>query len=116
MRVEARVRAPAPVAVFKLVGATPVLAALIVNAILDPSSLMQRDLPFWALAVAATELMPVPTRRGLHLSLSDPILLAVLMIHQPFPSATVAVLGAFDWRELRRTIDPTTALFNRCQI
>jgi signal transduction histidine kinase len=110
-------RYPGRVRLFYFAVSLPVVAALTTNAIRHPDTILRRSLLFWVVVVAAAELMPVPTRQGgLELSLGFPILLAVLMIYEPLPAATIAVVGAFDRRELRRTVQPSTSLFNRAQI
>jgi signal transduction histidine kinase len=74
------------------------------------------SLALWAIAVAVAELMPVPTQHGIELSLGFPLLFAIMMIFQPLVASTVAFVGAFDRRELRRSVPLSTALFNRSQI
>jgi signal transduction histidine kinase len=70
----------------------------------------------WITVVAAVELLPVPLSGVLRLSLSFPILLGVAMLYEPPLAAAIAFLGSFDSREIRRTISPLKAVFNRSQI
>jgi signal transduction histidine kinase len=70
----------------------------------------------WLLLVAAVELLPVPTWRGVQVSLGFPLLIAVAIIYPPAVAALVALLGSFDPRELRREITVLRAVFNRCQV
>jgi len=107
---------------FKLSVITPVLVLGVllvqknVNAFIHPSSGSLIDLAFWTLAVAISELLPVPVSQVLRLSLSFPILLAVGLLHPPVVAGTVALVGEFDPREIRREISVITTLFNRCQL
>lgn len=78
----------------------------------------QTDLSFipWLLLVAAVELLPVPTWRGVQVSMGFPLLIAVALIYPPGLAAFVALAGSFDPRELRREVTVLRALFNRCQV
>jgi signal transduction histidine kinase len=74
------------------------------------------DLLWWIVAVAAVELLPVPLT-NLRFSLDFPILLGVAILYpSPLVVGMVALVGAFDPREVTREIDPLTAVFNRCQL
>jgi len=70
----------------------------------------------WALLVAAIELLPLPTWRGLTLSVGFPLLIMIAILYEPNAASVVAFLGASDPRELRRQVSPSTALFNRSQV
>jgi signal transduction histidine kinase len=113
---ELRVGRVAATTIFKLLVVVPMVAALVAHAALTPSSVLQLELLFWVLAVAITELLPVPTKGGVQLSLSHPLLLAALVLYPPLSAATVAFVGTFDRRELERSIPVLNALFNRAQI
>src|SRR5207245_716132 len=54
--------------------------------------------------------------KGVTLSLSFPILLAVMILYPPFVAATVALIGNFDRREFQKGFSRLSALFNRSQI
>src|SRR5437588_9017150 len=101
---------------FKVAVALPMALAISLHAWSRPGSVFRRDLLFWTLAVAVTELLPIPTKAGMQLSLSHPLLLAALVLYEPLSAATVAFIGTFDRRELNRTIPAINALFNRAQI
>jgi signal transduction histidine kinase len=102
--------------VFKLAVVVPIVAALTWHASSAPATVFRTDILFWVLAVAITELLPVPTKGGMQLSLSHPLLLASLVLYPPLSAATVAFVGTFDKRELDRSIPVLNALFNRAQI
>jgi signal transduction histidine kinase len=70
---------------------------------------------FWVFAVAIVDLFPVPWR-GMQLSLSFPLLIAVAVLYAPPVAAAVALVGSLDPRELRRAIHPMKALFVRSEI
>jgi signal transduction histidine kinase len=74
------------------------------------------DLVLFALAVVAVSLLPVPVSRVLQLNLSFPIQLGVAILYDPVVAASVAFVGSFDARELRKEITPLKAAFNRSQI
>jgi len=80
-----------------------------------PRSVLQFGVLFWIFVLAMVELLPVPVSRVLHLSLGLPIRLAVAILYAPFVAGTVALLGSFDSRELRRDITPFKSAFNRSQ-
>ncbi len=113
---EAVIRYSTSVRIFQLAVALPVIGLLVANASVRPSTLRHGELLFWIVAVAVTELLPVPIHGPVQLSLSFPILLATMVIYAPLTAATVAFLSAFDRRELRGTVQVATALFNRSQI
>ena len=70
----------------------------------------------WALLVAAVELLPVPTWRGLTLSVGFPLLMMIAILYPPNAAGIVAFLGASDPREIKRQVAFSTALFNRSQV
>jgi signal transduction histidine kinase len=70
----------------------------------------------WALLVAAVELLPVPTWRGLTLSVGFPLLMMIAILYPPNAAGVVAFLGASDPRETKREVALSTALFNRSQV
>jgi signal transduction histidine kinase len=70
----------------------------------------------WALLVAAVELLPVPTWRGLTLSVGFPLLMMIAILYPPGAAGIIAFLGASDPREARREVTLATALFNRAQV
>jgi signal transduction histidine kinase len=70
----------------------------------------------WAFLVTAVELLPVPTWRGLTLSVGFPLLMMIAILYPPGAAGIIAFLGASDPRELRREVSVATALFNRSQV
>src|SRR5438094_9217918 len=103
-----------PVAsVFKLLVSVPVLAVIVIHLVQDPSESLNWDIFFWTVSVAGTELLQIPTKAGVQLSLSFPLLLAALLLYDPISAATIAFVGTFDRRELSRSMPAINALFNR---
>jgi signal transduction histidine kinase len=74
------------------------------------------ELMLWALAVALVEIIPVPAWRGIHLSLSFPLLMALAMVHDPLVAGATAFVGSVDPREFRREVTILRAIFNRSQV
>jgi signal transduction histidine kinase len=70
----------------------------------------------WAVLVAAVELLPVPTWRGLTLSVGFPLLMMVAILYPPGAAGAIAFLGASDPRELRGDVSVWIALYNRSQV
>jgi signal transduction histidine kinase len=70
----------------------------------------------WAVLVAAVELLPVPTWRGLTLSVGFPLLMMIAILYPPTAAGVVAFVGASDPREFKRQVGVATALFNRAQV
>lgn len=70
----------------------------------------------WALLVTGVELLPVPTWRGLTLSVGFPLLMMIAILYPPGAAGIIAFLGASDPREVRREVSVATALFNRSQV
>jgi signal transduction histidine kinase len=71
---------------------------------------------YWLVVLALVELLPVPAWRGLQLSLSIPILVAIAILHDPLVAGAIVFVGSFDSAEIRRSRPALTALFNRGQI
>ena len=74
------------------------------------------ELILWALAVALVEIIPVPAWRGIHLSLSFPLLMALAMVHDPVVAGVTAFVGSVDPREFRHEVSVLRAIFNRSQV
>jgi signal transduction histidine kinase len=71
----------------------------------------------WGALVAIAELLPVPTFRGrFQLAMGFPLLMMAAFYFDPIVAATIAFVGSFDPREIRREISLVHALFNRCQV
>ena len=58
----------------------------------------------WAPLVAGVELLPVPTWRGLTLSVGFPLLMMIAILYPPEVAGTIAFVGASDPRELKREV------------
>lgn len=89
---------------------------LAISTALDPKTVANLDLLLWTVILATVELLPVTVSQQLHLSLGFPILLGVAILYPPHVAATIALLGSFDSREIKRQITPLKSAFNRCQI
>jgi signal transduction histidine kinase len=70
----------------------------------------------WVAAVAFVELIPVPAWRGIHLSISFPLLMALAFWEQPVAAGVVAFVGSIDPREYRGGVTLLRAIFNRAQV
>lgn len=72
---------------------------------------------FWIGFLAAIDLLPVTLGYGTEVTMSFPIhlALAITFRNQPWVPMTIAAVGAFDLRELKREIPLYRALFNRSQ-
>jgi signal transduction histidine kinase len=77
---------------------------------LDPALLV------WVGVVAVVELVPVPLWRGMHMSMTFPVLLVVGILNPPVAAGLVALFGSFDPREFKGEVGLLRALFNRSQI
>jgi signal transduction histidine kinase len=73
---------------------------------------------FWVVLLTSAELLPVSLGFQTQVTMSFPITLAAAITYQAQPAVAMAIagLGAFDIRELRRTIPLWHALFNRAQL
>jgi signal transduction histidine kinase len=94
-----------------------VLAVVTVREIAaHPTSYPPAELISWIVILATIELLPVPAWRGLQLSLGFPIRLGMAILYPPGLAASLAWVGSFDPRELRRERRVLTSLFDRSQI
>jgi signal transduction histidine kinase len=109
------VRHPTRATFFALLVSVPTVCVI---AYLLVSGRGQWDAEFlpWLLLVAAVDLLPVPTWRGVQVGMGFPLLLAVALIYPPGVAALVALLGSSDPRELKGEVTALRALFNRCQV
>jgi signal transduction histidine kinase len=83
---------------------------------LDPDPGGFFDLVFWTCLLAVVGLLPVSVSKRLELTLTFPMLLALAILYDPRVAAVVALVGAFDSREIKRQISLPKAVFNRSQI
>jgi signal transduction histidine kinase len=74
------------------------------------------DLLFWTCVLAVVGLLPVSVSKRLELTLTFPMLLALAILYDPQVAAVVALVGAFDSREIKGQISLPKAVFNRSQI
>lgn len=70
----------------------------------------------WIAVVMVADLLPVPAWRGVQVSVSFPVLVAVAFLYEPLSAAAVAFIATTDPRELKREVSLLRALFNRAQI
>ena len=66
----------------------------------------------WAPLVASVELLPVPTWRGLTLSVGFPLLMMIAILYPPEVAGVIAFVGASDPRELKREVDCSQPLYS----
>jgi signal transduction histidine kinase len=93
-----------------------VVLGLVASGLGAPGRLFRAEVLFWVIILAAVELLPVAVSRQLQLSLGFPILLGIAILYPAPVAASIALIGSFDAREVRREITPLKALFNRAQI
>jgi signal transduction histidine kinase len=73
------------------------------------------DFLFWTALLAVVELLPVSLGFGTQVTMAFPIYFAIAIIFPPWAAMAIAGIGAFDIREIRRTVPLHRALFNRAQ-
>jgi signal transduction histidine kinase len=74
------------------------------------------ELAIWVLLISAIELLPVPTWRGLQISVGFPILIMVAILYPSGAAGLVAFIASNDPREFRGQISHGAAMYNRSQI
>jgi signal transduction histidine kinase len=74
-----------------------------------------RELLFWGGLVVLVNLIHVDLE-PLQFTLDIPLLLALALLYPPPVAACVALASSVDVREFRRTVSPSRAVFNRCQV
>src|SRR5438094_4429762 len=74
------------------------------------------ELVVWIVLLMFIELLPVPAWRGITLSLSFPVRLALGIIYAPPVAAFAALLGSFSPHEIHRDRSFLANLFDRSQI
>ena len=79
------------------------------------ASVSVTEILFWAVLLAVAELLPVTMGFQSRVTMGFPILIAVAIVYEPLLAMTIAGLGSFDSRELRRKLPPHQAMFNRAQ-
>jgi signal transduction histidine kinase len=73
-------------------------------------------LAIWTALVACASFVSIPTGGGASLSMDLPILLGVAAVYDPALCGLIALVGASDPREWRRSISGWLALYNRSQV
>ena len=73
------------------------------------------EILFWAVLLAAAELLPVTLGFETRVTMGFPIMIAAAIIYEPPVAMVIAGLGSFDSRELRRDLPLHRAVFNRAQ-
>ena len=101
---------------FELLVVLPLFAWLAIEFTRHPGEISDLLLLEWVVAIAITDLLPIPTTVGLPFSLSFPLQLSVALIYQPAVAGAVVFLGSTDSREFHRDVAIPTALFNRAQM
>ena len=71
---------------------------------------------FWTLLLIAAELLPVSLAFESSITMSFPLVLALVILFPPWVGMAIAGLGSLDPREFRREIPLHRALFNRAQL
>jgi diguanylate cyclase (GGDEF)-like protein/PAS domain S-box-containing protein len=98
---------------FKLVVVATAVALFTLMVGRDPASLLDPELLIWVVLIGAVEMLPVPSTRGLELTLSMPLLVAVCLLYPPGMAGLIGFAGSFDPREFRGETSILQALFNR---
>ena len=89
---------------------------VVVYAIARSPRVFGTGLILWMVLVAAVDLLPVSTWRGIQMLLDFPLLVAMAMLYSPATASAGLFIASFDSREFRRQVGPLRALFNRSQV
>ena len=102
---------------YELAVSAPIVAFVVFALVRDPSMFRDPEILIWIAAIAAVDLMPVPTTMSnVAFSLSFPIELSVALIYPVPVAAFIAFLGSTDRREFRGEMPVLKAVFIRAQI
>ena len=109
------------VKIYEIAVSLPVIAVIAWSLFLNPSVLQSNPHPWqifiWIVAIAAVDLMPVPTAMSsVAFSLSFPIELSVAMLFPVPVAGLIALLGTSDNREFRGELPFFKGLFIRTQV
>ena len=109
------------VKIYEIAVSVPVIVIIAWSLFLDPSVLQSSPHPWqifvWIIAIAAVDLMPVPTAMSsVAFSLSFPIELSVAMLFPVPVAGLIALLGTSDNREFRGELPFFKGLFIRTQV
>src|SRR5690349_6877353 len=99
-------------AVFQLLVILPTMAGLTFLSLRNPGA-FKIELLLWAAVVAFVELLPLRAWKGLELSMTFTLLIAVGMLYDPVAAGVTAFVASLDPREFRREVGPLRGLFNR---
>jgi signal transduction histidine kinase len=102
-------------AVFQLLVIVPTIAILVALSLATPDAFDYR-LTLWVAVVALVELLPLQAWRGVELSMSFTLLIAVAFLYHPIAAGVTAFVASLDPREFRREVGVVRALFNRSQV
>lgn len=108
-------RDPFPARVYEVAVIVPVVAVAIHGVVTHPKAI-NIDLVAWIVLIAAIDLLPVPMYRGVELLLDFPALIAVAMLYPAEIACAALFVASFSMTEIRGTVTPLRALFNRAQI
>ncbi len=100
---------------FEGVVTLPVLGVVLYAFLRQPGSFASALL-LWMALIAAVDLLPVSTWRGIQMLLDYPLLVAVAMLYRPETACAALFLASFDAREFKREVGPLRAAFNRSQV
>jgi hypothetical protein len=59
----------------------------------DPGSLLDPELLIWVVLIGAVEMLPIPSTRGIELTLSMPLLVAVCLLYPPGVAGLIGFAG-----------------------
>ncbi len=93
----------------------PVLGLVVYGIVRSPGQ-FRTSLVLWMLLIAAIDLLPVSTWRGIQMLLDFPLLVAVAMLFRPETACAALFIASFDSREFKREVGVLRAGFNRSQV
>ncbi|MEX0651056.1 MAG: diguanylate cyclase, partial [Actinomycetota bacterium] len=103
--------------VFELALVLPMLVYFGHSIYASPGQFGDREILVWIVAIAAVDLLPVPTSvSAVAFSLSFPLELSVALLYPTPVAALIAFAGSADHDELRRELPISKALWIRAQI
>jgi signal transduction histidine kinase len=100
---------------FQLLVIVPTMVSLTVVSLANPGAFNYK-LILWAAAVALVELLPLQAWKGVELSMSFTLLIAVGFLYDPVAAGVTAFIASLDPREFRREVGVIRSLFNRSQV
>jgi signal transduction histidine kinase len=100
---------------FQLLVIVPTMVSLTVVSLANTGAFNYK-LILWAAAVALVELLPLQAWKGVELSMSFTLLIAVGFLYDPVAAGVTAFIASLDPREFRREVGVIRSLFNRSQV